>query len=256
MEAINLCLGEKDLQCSLLRNHLKNGEMPANLGEAVRLIQYPACRLIVDRILPTVFSGVSVEIGDTLMELREQDAIREVVGSAQLRAGTAISYSTFVTAAPRGYFSSYTNLLKRIRTHAGVKTVVWLEDQIALARHDWSMARLNEATETTRRWFELDDPDSDVLLSSSVLGQGVPLTFIDEVISRFSWVEFLELLPFHHRDMSQIRVFDISHAAWHLYCFYSLPGLHLVGINSKRSHVLSRKLCGKSHGLVLVPITT
>jgi hypothetical protein len=251
MEALDLKLEEKEFQVRPLVNcgPVVPGQQ---LSEVVTKVGFPqsTCWPLRNQIVGDV---ESFNLGPCLDSLVNQQRIREVVGARTLDGQSVAQYSTFASAKPKPYFSVYVELLKRIRSETNLAGLIWIEDLVSLPRFGWSLPAMNDAAGATRDWFKSQNLDVPVRLSSGCEERVIPLDFVRGTLSRSTLSEFIELLPFHKRDLGLVTISDLAHFLWSLYVFSCFPGLHLTAANSKRNYLLFRKLCGKKYTVALIP---
>jgi hypothetical protein len=195
-----------------------------------------------------------IDLSGSIQILKQQRKIVEAIGSTKISTNTPICFSTFVGIKPKEYLKQYVEVAKILcGPLSELRFIVWLEDTLTILKNDWNISTAQQAVNTYKAFFSKEFPECQILLSSEIAPIGIPQGFAER-LSAITTEEFLSVLPFHLRNPSFVRIFDLVHFAWNCYVVYRLPGVYLAGINNKHHFQLFRKIVGKQISVLLLPL--
>lgn len=186
-------------------------------------------------------------------KLKNEKQITETIGPAKFKGHVPIYFATLLSVSPKPYIQAYQEVANELIQREGCVYSVWLEDSFSRLYRGWDEDTTQTAISAYERYLRSMSDKTEILVSSGSGMPGVPQEFLESRLSGFTLGEFKELLPFHQRNPELITALDVVHFCWNCYVVTKLPGIHLVGANTKRHYQLFRKLSDGRVTVVLIP---
>ncbi|MBU4010419.1 MAG: hypothetical protein KJ882_06605 [Proteobacteria bacterium] len=210
---------------------------------------------VVMEKFPVQKKAPHINISVNIQKLRQAEKIIDAIGSPKLTKETPVCFSTLVNLQPKLYLEHYIDIAHSLcNNETQLSFTVWLEDRFSALKNKWDEITIQESLEAYRQFFIKEFPQTQILVSSEVVANGIPLDFAEEKFDSIDGEEFLSLIPFHLRNPMLIKVLDVVHFAWNCYVIYRYPGLYLTSINNKRHFQVFRKIVGKDLTVLLTTV--
>jgi hypothetical protein len=198
---------------------------------------------------------IEINLENDLWILKKRGKIVDTWGSLKFNGEKHLCFATLLSFSIKGYIFDYIEIAKFLSERNEELTfTVWLEDRLSLLKNNWNWEIITHLTNSYSKFFKDQFPRVKILKSSEVLPRGIPRSFVIKKMSSIRVDTVQSFLPFHLRNLTFIRVYDIIHFVYMCYLLFQYPAIYLTGINTKHHFQIYRKILNVPISVIFLPL--
>jgi hypothetical protein len=198
---------------------------------------------------------IKINLEKDLWILKKRRKIADTFGPFKFDGEKHLCFASLLSISLKTYVFDYIEVVKFLyKRNEGLIFTVWLEDRLSLLKNGWNWEIINHLTNSYSEFFRNQFPRVKILKSSEVLPDGIPRDFVIKKMSSIRINTVQSFLPFHLRDLTFIRVYDVIHFIYMCYLLFRYPAIYLTGINTKHHFQVYRKILNASISVIFLPL--
>lgn len=171
---------------------------------------------------------------------KSKQLIKDFIGIGK-KIKNKIVFTTLVGEQPKPYLLMYLLFAKRVKKNfPALEFVIHLEDWFP-GKYLSEKAKRRATLNYERFIHQFNIVDRIIFTSSLFPRKLVSSSFIKKTLSNVTLEDFLSVLPFQKRSLEFILFDDLFHFVWNIFTIFSIPGIYLTSMNSKREFLIFRK---------------
>jgi hypothetical protein len=198
---------------------------------------------------------IEINLEKDLWTLKKRRKIDDTFGPLKFDEEKHLCFASLLSLSLKAYVFDYIEVVKFLcKRNENLTFAVWLEDRLSLLKNNWNWENINHLTNSYSKFFKNQFPKVKILKSSEVLPDGIPRSFAVKKMSSIGINTVQSFLPFHLRNLTFIRVYDVIHFVCMAYLLFRYPAIYLTGINTKHHFQIYRKILNVPISVIFLPL--
>lgn len=247
---MNFAINLEKLDYELLNKYVVDviGKVPKNsfLLKSISFLQKRASIQNEDNFKPLILSRKIV--GGKPIPF-ENEIVQDVLGPLNLNSNNiSLACSFLAGRGPKIYILPYILFSIGLK----VRPTIWIDDVVSLFKHNRTkdeQRHMNNLYKIAFKPFDVDLKFTSEIMHKFI----IPAQLLDR-ISKLSYEEFIELIPYDRRKLEYIKFLDLIHPLWQAIILSQLnEDYYLSAINTKRQLMLICKLGDVKRNIIFFP---